>query len=372
MTSAAATTGSSGPRILFIQGMRGFAMFFVFLLHNTVQFNAGYLPSAGFTRDFSSLAYTLTPASVDLFFLISGYLAYAGLMRTPRPYAQYVARRLRRLYPVYLVMLGVYVGLSLVFPEESKFPPGLVASAVYLVQNLLMLPGIFNIQPIMSVSWMMSYELFWVLILPLLLAGLQLRRWSRPARVAFWIGLTAGGIGLFIVCGGPVRLVMFIAGFLLHELLDYGYAKPLPPLSGFAALSLMCVILALLPVTRVGGAARMVVLFASLFIFCLDPFLRPDGPAAKTFSHPALVRFGDISYSFFLTHGLVIKAAFWAASRLFPPTGGARDLVLFWIFPLATFIPALVAARIIHRFVEQPFAPLSPSPRPAPSVIQKT
>lgn len=372
MTSPAATTGSTRPRILFIQGLRGFAMLFVFLLHNTVQFNAGYLPSAGFTRDFSSLAYTLTPASVDLFFLISGYLAYSSLMKTPRPYAQYVARRLRRLYPVYLVMLAVYVGLSLVFPEESKFPPGPVAAAVYLVQNLLMLPGIFNIQPIMSVAWMMSYELFWVLLLPAIITGLQLRRWPRPARAAFWIGLTAGGIGLFILYGGPVRLVMFIAGFLLFELLDYGYAKPLPPLSGFTALALLCVILPLLPVTRIGGAARMVILFASLFILCLDPFLRPDGPAAITFSQPALVRFGDISYSFFLTHGLVIKAAFWAASRVFPPTGGARDLILFWIFPLATFIPALVAAQIIYRFVERPFAPAAPSPRPAPSIIQKT
>lgn len=357
MRSTTISQTGAKPRIPFFQGLRGFAMLSIFLLHNTVQFNQGYLPASGFSRDFSSLVYTLVPMGVDLFFMISGYLAYAGLMKSERPYFAYVGRRLRRLYPVYLVMLAIYVGLSLVFPEESKFPPGATASVIYFIQNLLMLPGIFNIQPIMAVAWMMSYELFWVLLLPVMITGLHMRSWSRRARVVFWLALAATGLGLFIAFDGPVRLIMFIPGFLLFELLDSGYKSPLPSYTGLAVIPLLCVILALLPVNRVGGAARMAFLFIGLFLLCLDPMLRVNGPTARAFSAAALVAIGNISYSFFLTHGLVIKGAFWAAERAFPPTGGTRDLVLFWIFPLITFIPALVAAVIIYRLVERPFAP---------------
>jgi peptidoglycan/LPS O-acetylase OafA/YrhL len=92
-------------------------------------------------------------SGVDLFFVISGYLIYGALIRKREfSYFPFVRRRATRIYPTFLAVLGVYLALSVLLPQQSRFPQGVSASMVYLGQNLLLLPGLFSIMPIMTVS----------------------------------------------------------------------------------------------------------------------------------------------------------------------------------------------------------------------------
>jgi len=54
-------------------------------------------------------------AGVDIFFVISGFLIYGGLLRRPQPYLVFMLRRIRRLYPVFTVML-LMAGLTNICP----------------------------------------------------------------------------------------------------------------------------------------------------------------------------------------------------------------------------------------------------------------
>jgi peptidoglycan/LPS O-acetylase OafA/YrhL len=359
----------------FIQGMRGFAMLIIFIGHNYTQFLTTHVPPSGVTHEWVDFYYTTAPAAVDLFFFISGYLSYASLIKRPIPFFSYLARRVRRLYPPYFAIFALYVVLSLLFPAFSKIPDSAGRAVIYLVQNMLLLPGVFNIPPLISVAWIMSYELFWILALPLLLDGLRMRAWQPRQRLLFWVTVTLTALLLYSQLGGPIRLIMFIAGFITYELLTMGYRKPLPKGSGLAIIPIMCTLIVLTPINLVGLTWRMLIIFISLIPLFLDCFLSPEGLTAHFFSWQPFVWWGNISYSYFLTHGLVTKAAGVLVIALLPPTQGWRDVLIIWGLPVVTFIPTVLFALLLYFGVELRFSlppKLQSSPHPERPTISTT
>lgn len=355
----------------FIQGMRGFAMLIIFIGHNYTQFLTTHVPPSGITKEWIDFYYTTAPAAVDLFFFISGYLSYASLIKRPIPFFSYLARRVRRLYPTYFTIFALYVALSFLFPTFSKIPGSASQAIIYLVQNMLLLPGVFNIPPLISVAWIMSYELFWILILPLMLSGLRMRAWQPRQRLLFWIGVTFAALLLYSQLGGPIRLVMFIAGFIAHELLTMGYHKPLPQGSGLAIIPIMCTLIVLTPINLIGMTWRMLIIFISLIPIFLDCILSPEGLTARFFSWKPFVWWGNISYSYFLTHGLVTKVAGVLVIAFLPPTHGWRDVLIIWGLPVVTFIPTILFALLLYFGVELRFS-LPPTPQPSARPEQPT
>src|SRR5207249_4936591 len=112
-------------------------------------------------------------------------------------------------------VLVLYLLLSVAFPAESKLPALWSDSLVYILQNVLLLPGLFDIPPIIVVAWSLSYEFFFYLLTPLLLTFLFMHSWPRPGRIVFF--LLAAAIG-FVYCyfqDGPIRLFLFFAGIIL-------------------------------------------------------------------------------------------------------------------------------------------------------------
>jgi peptidoglycan/LPS O-acetylase OafA/YrhL len=348
---------ASGKRYFpFIQGMRGFAMLIIFIGHNYTQFLTTHVPPSGITHEWVDFYYTTAPAAVDLFFFISGYLSYASLIKRPIPFFSYLGRRVQRLYPPYFAIFALYVALSFLFPTFSKIPDGASQATIYLLQNMLLLPGVFNIPPLISVAWIMSYELFWILALPLILSGLRLRAWQPRQRLLLWIGLALTALLLYSQLGGPIRLIMFIAGFITYDLLTMGYHKPLPQGSGLAIIPIMCTLIVLTPINLVGMSWRMLIIFLSLIPLFLDCFLSPEGPTARLFSWKPFVWWGNISYSYFLTHGLVTKVAGVLVIAFLPPTQGWRDVLIIWGLPLVTFIPTILFALLLYFGVELRFS----------------
>jgi exopolysaccharide production protein ExoZ len=339
--------------LLFIQGMRGFAMLIIFVGHNWTNLTA-YIPEGSFTTKSHSFSYTTMPTVVDLFFLISGFLMYRSLLHKPRPYFSYLLQRIRRIYPAFLVVFLVYIGLSFLYPPVSKIPVELKAAVLYLLENLLLLPGVFNITPLISVAWFLSYEMFWVIVLPLLIDLLHLRSWRPAQRTAFFLTITTAGLLLFTRFGGPIRLVSFIAGFVLVDFLAFGKVKSLPKGTGLVTIPLLLVAIVLCPVDLTGLAAREAVIFIGLSIICLDCFISPNGLTAKAFSWKPFCWWGTISYSYFLTHGLVCRIYGAAIPMIIPPTGS--NVWVYWVSPLVTFIPTIAVGLGLFFLVELPFS----------------
>ncbi|MCU1384019.1 MAG: acyltransferase, partial [Acidobacteria bacterium] len=208
---------SSGARMHALEGIRGLAIVLVFFVHYHSLFGR-YVESAPASHFVSQFLGVIGHCGVDLFFVLSGFLIYGALLRRQVPYAEFLGRRIERLYPTFAVVFVLYVGLSFLFPDQNKIPGRPLAAIVYLLQNAALLPGILNIAPLITVTWSLSYELGFYAVLPLVVYGLSLRRWPSSARVALFTAAGAAYVVAFAGYPAPyLRCAMFVAGILVYE-----------------------------------------------------------------------------------------------------------------------------------------------------------
>lgn len=339
-----------------MEGMRGFAVFLVFLVHYAT-LSMPWITRHSTLAGFADALHTLGNAGVDLFFVLSGYLIYGSVITRATPFMPFIRRRIARIYPAFCVVFALYLALSFLFPKESKIPPGALEGWTYVLQNFLLLPGLFPIEPLITVAWSLSYEMFYYLAIPLLVALFGLRQRSSRWRVAFFVAL---GVGFAVYCthfGGPARLIMFIAGILLHEALRRPtFAAP------SSALVLGLLIAGLLATTiSIEGTymVKMLVLFASFFTLCYACFSDPGTWLARGFSWTPMRWLGNMSYSYYLLHGMALKVGFMLLLALWPTTQH-EALFFFGVMPLMFFATLLPSAGLF-LLIERPFS-LAPAP----------
>ena len=114
--------GGRAHNVQPMEGLRGFAVFLVFLVHFTTLVKP-WLAETTVVFAFAQSLHTVGNAGVDLFFVISGYLIYGSLISRPQHFLHFLARRVERIYPAFVAVFAVYLILSFVFPTENKIPP---------------------------------------------------------------------------------------------------------------------------------------------------------------------------------------------------------------------------------------------------------
>ena len=333
-----------------MEGLRGFAVFLVFLVH----YNTLIEPLLGtnvLERQLTGILRNIGNSGVDLFFVLSGYLIYGLQMRKPGQFKKYIHRRAQRIYPTFLSVFLLYLVLSALLPAQNKIPTDPIKAIIYIVENLLFLPGLFDIDPIITVAWSLSYEFFYYLAVPLLIVLTGMGRWERTTRIIFFVTLSIIGFYLAGTYGGPVRLLMFIAGILLYETID-SRAIRFPSYFGLAALIGAVIVMPGIKYFDVNGVWRFILLYISFFLLCLGCFCT-DGITPRTFSWTPLRWYGNMSYSYYLIHGLTLKAAFLIFALINPFHDSAY---IFWLLLIPMFIITLIPSTLLFITVEKPFS----------------
>ena len=349
-----------------MEGIRGFAVFLVFLVHY-VTLAEPWLTGHSVHLLFAHALHTIGNSGVDLFFVLSGYLIYGSLIVRSQSFTRFMYRRIERIYPVFLVVFAAYIVLSFIFPTENKIPRETIRGAVYLIQNILLLPGLFPIEPLITVAWSLSYEMFYYLTIPLVISIFGLRDRSAIWRIGFF---SLGAAVFAIYCGiygGPVRLGMFISGILLYETVKRSRLLALPCSSVGVWIFAMGLISTLLPTSgSIGVVLKVAILFTSFPLVCWISFTDPRSSLSRVFSLLPLRWLGNMSYSYYLMHGLTLKAMFLALATFLPVTSG--DGWLFWLLLPVMFAFSLFPSAVLFLVVERP---LSLSPRSANSAKVK-
>jgi exopolysaccharide production protein ExoZ len=294
-------------------------------------------------------------AGVDLFFVLSGYLIYGTLIKREKPFFLYIRRRIQRIYPTFLVVFILNIVLSLVFPVESKFPDGLFLSLIYIIENLLLLPGLFKIDPIITVARSLSYEFFFYLLIPVFLSAFGIRMWSSHARLIFFLAVSLIGFTVFWFEDGHIRLLMFVVGIVLYETLDCTQYQP-PPISGLFAIVVACVAMIAILDFELSDWLQFITLYLSIFLLCWDCFAS-SSMISKLFSIAPFRWYGNMSYSYYLIHGITLKGSFVLLAITFPSDYSANELFRIMLLPM--FISTLIPATILFIFVEKPYSLLS-------------
>ena len=139
------------------------------------------------------------------------------------------------------------------------------------------------------------------------------------ARVLLFLLIYCGTLVVCIATDGPIRLIMFISGILLFEATK---AKELtPPLSSYlGAAALVLALLGMLLHIKgpLGSGVQASILFACFFVLCLACFNNPTGWLARAFGWTPMRWLGNMSYSYYLLHGLALKAIILLMALMLP------------------------------------------------------
>ncbi|MCK1284202.1 acyltransferase [Bradyrhizobium sp. 44] len=288
MTDAARPNALGAPRSAFfpsIQGLRGLAALTVVFAHlYAMPMLAGFLPPL---PGWLYKVFDTGGHGVELFFMISGFLIPASLVRHGRVLT-FMYDRCLRILPVFIALHLVVFTLGPI--AGYKFFKGIDAGTyveLFLV-NLFFLPDALGLPIAQQNAWTLSYEwAFYIWFAAMFVAYRAPSRWSmlglglvalaavgyRPNSAFFGIGVVFGLLSFRFPVKGGLGLLVAIASFALM----------------FGLMEYVSVWLALIP---------GFVLFAVV--------LTPESGFAEFLSARALQFVGKISYSMYLVHPFVL------------------------------------------------------------------
>ena len=302
--------------------------------------------------------HALGQAGVGFFFLLSGFIltyTYSGALNSQASVMRFYVARFARVYPAYLVSIALALPVVALYGSLAwdKSSPALRADA--LAAQVLAVQAWFPREEIYlginSPAWSISVEAFFYALFPLLLISLSRSFATAGARAVFVMAaLTwACAAAVFTIphhadvwttyIVPPVRLVDFVVGMLLGMAFLRSYR-----LAGTATaweVAAVCAIAAAIVAIPHVPAGLQYSLWPLPFWAALIAIVAlRRGAISRLLSHPALVRFGEISYAFYLVHVSVLMVA---------------EHVLPAAFVSAVALAAsLAAAWLLHVSVERP------------------
>lgn len=317
------------PRLLGLHYLRGAAALCVLIHHAT----AGHLP--------------LTGTAIRLFFVISGFLMLAISDTDPRPGA-FLRDRIVRIVPNYWIATTVAAAWFAVRNPEAIQARGawLLASYAFVPMRdpIGMNPTINpTVNPVLPQGWTLDYEMFFYLIIALML--FVPRRARLAAVTAIFVGLILAGQ---LWPGTPVAVGVWtdpiIANFLAGAWLWAAWRSRSPLILAGMAMVLGTCLPLLIPLQTLFGAL-LLALFAMVTV---GGVLLLDREAlVPRWRIPTLM--GDASYSIYLWHYFPI----WLVQEM------ARAVGMPWWFAWPVAIGAGLAAGLAaYRWIEAPLLTL--------------
>lgn len=289
-------------RLDSLDGIRGFLAVGVFFHHITIGTygaKTGH-PGMGVSHFYSFLG----PAAVSVFFMITGYLFWDKLLKRDGAVAwlDLYVNRLFRIYPMYLVLMIAYFIIAYAFTVgEVTQPLGVLVhqAAQWLALGVVKDPTPFldnpNILPVVGQTWSLRYEWLFYASLPIL---------SVFARGKSSVAITASA--LFLVLSSSAlddSYRWFVAEFLCG-MLTASLLRTYPTVRGDGTVkSIVATVLgvaAFMSSTSPYSAMPTLLLGTAFFLIA-------SGASAFGILHTAgAKRLGNMSYSIYLLHGLLI------------------------------------------------------------------
>lgn len=299
-------------------------------------------------------SYDFGQGGVDIFFVLSGFIM-AWIIRTTSEAdpATFASRRLVRIIPLYWL-------LTILLFAAAHVIPALLSTGVptleMLWKSLLFIPYWATdgeIQPIVYMGWTLSYEMFFYILITMVLASRLRARLVSVSLVL--IGLVVSGFLLrptnaLAVVGTDPRLLEFVAGMAVCA-----WVSTRPPATGLRTVWRF-------PVAGLLGVALALIIFSDQ-LWPKAPFVLQWGIPATVIVACAcwlerwnvrarwrwLVLIGDASYAIYLSHPFVVRVAEKAIQRL-PDIPLALQIVANGVVVLLI----LLCGVLMHLLIEKP------------------
>lgn len=297
---------------------------------------------------------------VDFFFILSGFVMCHVYGRafsadvTLAGYGKFMRARFARIYPLHLVLLAIYVGLASVgFKQSTENPEWSILANALLIHAL----GVFDHTTWNIPSWSISVE-WWTYVLFPFVAVIAQRTMRRVAVVPALIAC----ISLFILLAtyhgsmsittglAFVRcLIGFTAGACLYAIFSTRRPVRLAGKLNIAILVAIFVVLACLP-SPISDILAFIGFCSLVYVSSNDMDQR------DWLHHPVLIWLGDISYSIYLWHTLLLHVMAKVMLKLKGDQvwSDSEQLGYFLLALLAFEVLILLLAHLSYTFIELP------------------
>lgn len=340
---------SEHGRYQSIDGLRGYLALFVFFHHASIWYF--FLRTGRWNAPPSHLYTHFGQGSVAIFFMITGFLFFSKLIdgrSRPIDWGHLFVSRFLRLVPLYLLaMAALFLTVAFMSHALLNEPwPSLLANGLRWLGftifgapnlNALAFTGVITA----GVTWSLPYEWLFYFSLPLLAVAVGV---MPPWQYAL---LSLAGVPL-IARFQPeaVHLMSFLGGIAAAGLVRVDLAGRYARHPAASCLVLACLLgnVSLFP-SAYGTAPHLLLCLAFALIACGNSLF-------GTLTHPVSRMLGEMAYSLYLLHGLVL---FWVFDRLLGhATSSMLSSQAHWLTVIG-LTPVLVGLCFVtFRYIEYP------------------
>ena len=331
-----------------IDGIRGYLGFFVFLHHSYIW--KIYLKNNIWDHPKLNLFNHFGETSVVLFFIITSFLFVSKLINSKGKefnWNKYIISRFYRLFPMYIFTICI-VFIIVIYATNFEMKDGLlniiksVFSWVFFSVNgsvdINLLDKTFLINS--GVAWTLPYEWMFYLLLPLIALFFKIKVPIKTLLLFTFIFLVL----LFINQSSLKNFIPFLGGILCALLLNNSKIKINWKDYKFSLLGLVFLFLS---IYYFNSGKKILPIIASTFILLIisngNSFF---GFQSSNFSR----KFGQITYSIYLIHGLVLFIVFRFVIG-FQKAAELSELEYWGIISLCIF-PIIFISQITFKNIE--------------------
>ena len=301
---AVAVNAQAQGRTFFgeLESLRGLAALLVVVYHMPNWYDPFY--SSAFARN--------GHGAVEFFFVLSGFVlyhSYGSRIADVGALKRFTLLRFGRLYPVHLLFTMAFFGIEIAKFIGKSSPFSLKSLLRALGENLLLVQGL-GLAPrevfLNFPSWSISTEFYTYLIF-----GVAVWLLSRRGFLVLSLLLTATGCGVLALAadriGESQQFVRCVAGFFLGCITRIAYAHLKPSTSRVDWTLLLMLVSAVF--LNIGWQDRIdawKVAFPLSASIILTLLLNPPGLSHRLLASRPFRWLGEISYSLYMCHALVI------------------------------------------------------------------
>ena len=327
---------------------------------------ASILPAS---TDCAAFYAQLGPMSVTMFFFVTGFLFWTKAIASPGDLAprKFFIKRLRRLMPAYLgslaailLIIAIKSNFHLLVPLRDLVVEVAVWALCGLPHRFLPINSMVTTQVNAGVFWTLRLEWAFYLSLPLLgwfatktrvfllflLCGLTVKLYDVAWHPSVSIASVASGVEIFRMWGYRMIIGFGVGMMAAHVKADRKtWPALLHPACTVVAILLLAIVFFLAP-PRAGVLESALLTPVSLMIVFGNDF------HGLLTSHP-IAYLGDISYSVYLLHGIVLYVFFRGARRYFHFV--PRSLTLYWVMIGVLGAVLVLLASVSYHYLELGF-----------------
>lgn len=369
---------SNNTRLEGVQVLRAFAVMIVVLSHFSI-----IIKNQTEIGSFITIFTQNSPFAVDLFFFISGFIMVfttkGNIKSNVLRASDFLIKRLFRIFPVYYLCLAVFVIFVTLYDKSysiNDIPVKDIVKSFFLIPLSPPDKSPFYGYSLIVPAWTITYEIYFYVIfsIALLLTSkyrtivcssvlvavaliLQLYFNGRFTIDAQDMHLTSSGIiGNFSFIANPI-IFDFILGMFLGEFFISKLYLRMKSIIDILAPAFLCFgATAFISMFRYGYGLTHSAIGAFFLLFAILHF-----DFKKSIIYPrALIFIGNISYSLYISHVVVINIADRYSNALYVYTQSSG-----WRRYFVIIILAITIATLMHKLIE------IPSTKVAKSIIEK-